>query len=305
MIIITSGSRYIDIDAYASCIAYKELLNLKGIEAKAVSTAKLNESITENLLKLDAKLEEYEKSDRNEYIVIDVSNQDYFDKIIQKNKIIEVIDHHTGFEKYWKEKLGKRADIEFIGAVATIIVERYEKANLLDKMRKDIAYLLMSAILDNTLNFKARVSTKRDKMAYQKLEAIVGSKKDYREEYFLECQKGIEKNLVKAIQNDTKLGEVNEIIPYVFAQLMVWDKKDILDNQSIICDTLRKFGNEWMMNLICLKEGKSYILSENEKVKRNVERLMENKFYENLMILPEPWLRKEIIKKSFEMNLSF
>ena len=49
MKIVTSGSRYIDIDAYASCIAYANLLNLKGIEAKAVSTAKINESITPNL----------------------------------------------------------------------------------------------------------------------------------------------------------------------------------------------------------------------------------------------------------------
>lgn len=37
MIVITSGSRYIDIDAYATCIGYRELLKLKGIEAKAIT----------------------------------------------------------------------------------------------------------------------------------------------------------------------------------------------------------------------------------------------------------------------------
>lgn len=221
MKIITSGSIYIDIDAYASCIAYRELFKLKGIEAKAVTTAKLNESVTKSLLQLNEKLNKYEKSGKEEYIIIDVSNKDFFDKIVQEDKIIEIIDHHVGFEKDWKRRLGRKANIEFIGAVATIIVECYEKENLLDKMNKEVAYLLMAAILDNTLNFKAKVTTKRDKIAYQKLDKITGNPIDYSEKYFLECQKEIEENLIGAIENDTKIERVNEILPYVFGQLVV------------------------------------------------------------------------------------
>lgn len=300
MLVVTSGSRYIDIDAYASCIAYRELLKLKGIPAKAISTAKTNESITKSLGQFDVKLDELEKSQEDEYIVIDVSNLEYFDPIIKENHIIEVIDHHTGFESYWREKLGEKADIEFIGAVATKIVERYEQENLLNKMKKEIAYLLMSAILDNTLNFKAKITTSRDKMAYQKLEKITGNESNYHEKYFLECQQEMEKNLVQAIQNDTKLEHVNEIIPYVFGQLTVWDKNNILENKNMVVKTLREFGEDWMMNLICLKDEKSYILAENEGVKERIEKLMGSKFKENIMILPEVWLRKEITKKSFQ-----
>ena len=72
MIVVTSGKKYIDIDAYASCIAYAKLLNLKGIKAKAISTAKLNESITPSLLDLSNKLDEYKLSEDDEYIIIDV-----------------------------------------------------------------------------------------------------------------------------------------------------------------------------------------------------------------------------------------
>lgn len=142
------------------------------------------------------------------------------------------MNHHVGFEKYWKERLKEKASIEFIGDVAIIIVESYEKENLLRKMNVDTAYLLMSAILDNTLNFKAEITATRDKSAYKNLEKIVGNKIDYSEKYFLECQKGIEDDLIKAIQNDTKLENVNEIRPYVFAQLTVWDKKNILNNKK-------------------------------------------------------------------------
>ena len=297
MIVITSGSRYIDIDAYATCIGYRELLKLKGIEAKAITTAKLNESVTKSLLKLNIRLDEYKPQETDEFIVIDVSDKEYFDNIVKLDNIIEIIDHHVGFEEEWKQKLGEKSNIEFIGAVATIIVEAYENENLLDKMNSDVAYLLMAAILDNTLNFKAKITTERDKIAYEKLEKIVGNN-EYSERYFLECQHDIEENLAEAISNDTKLDNINEIIPYVFGQLTVWDKKNIINNKKIIYDVLNSFGNEWMMNLICLKDGKSYIVCENPNVKTRLEKLMENKFIEDIMTLPEVWLRKEIIKKS-------
>ena len=104
MKIVTSGNKYIDIDAYASCISYSNLLNQKGIQSKAVSTAKLNESITKKLLNLNTKLDKYMPAEDDEFVIIDVSNKNYFDNIVKENKIIEVIDHHTGYEEYWKEK---------------------------------------------------------------------------------------------------------------------------------------------------------------------------------------------------------
>ena len=109
MIIITSGRGNVDIDAYGGAIAYAYLLNLKGIKAKAVCTGNLNESITPSLLKLEYKLDDYTKSEDDKFIVVDVSYKDFFDKIVEEDKIIEIIDHHYGYEEYWKEKLGEKA----------------------------------------------------------------------------------------------------------------------------------------------------------------------------------------------------
>lgn len=298
MKIITSGNPYIDIDAYASCIAYAELLKLKGVKAKAVSTAKINESITESLLKLDFKLDNYQKDKNDEFIILDISNKEYFDSIVIENKVIEVIDHHFGHEEYWKDKLGNKAKIEHIGAVASVIVELYEKEKIIEKMPKDIAYLLMSAILDNTLNFKAKSTTDRDKFAYKKLEKISNCEENYIEKYFLECQLKIQKNLKKAIENDTKIENINILLPKVFSQLTVWDKTSILDNKNIIYETLEQFDTNWMMNLICLKDEKSYIIVSNTEVQRRLEDLLQSKFIDDIMQLDHVWLRKEIIKKS-------
>ena len=253
MKIVTSGSRYIDIDAYAGCISYSYLLNLKGIQSKAVSTAKLNESITKKLLELDIKLNKYKPTEDDEFIIIDVSDKNFFDNIVKENKITEVIDHHTGFEDYWKQRLGNNSKIEFIGSVVTIIFELYEKENLQDKITKDIAYLMMSAILDNTLNFKAKVTNNRDIIAYQKLEKIIEDSENYASKYFLQCQEIIERDLKKALENDTKIGIVSKKLPNVFSQLAVWNKNNILDKKKLIFDTLNNFGNNWILNLINFK----------------------------------------------------
>ena len=302
MKIVTSGSKYIDIDAYAGIIAYSNLLRLKGIQAKAVSTAKLNESITSSLLELNTKLDKYEEKEDNEFIIIDVSNKDYFDEIVKESKIVEVIDHHTGFEEYWERKLGENSKIEFIGSVATLIVEDYEKENLLEKMSKDIAILLMSAILDNTLNFQAKVTNERDKIAYKKLQKIANVKENYEEKYFLECQQNIEKDLKMAIENDTKVEKICDLLPRVFGQLTLWNKEFIISNKEIVYETLNHIDKEWMMNLISLEDAKSYIIAEDTNVKVGLERLFNKSFEDDILELENVWLRKEIIKKARNMD---
>lgn len=299
MIIVTSGKKYIDIDAYASCIAYAKLLNLKGKKAKAITTAKLNESITTSLKKLTPKLDEYKPDKEDTYIIIDVSNKDYFDTIVKEEKIIEIIDHHVGHEEYWKSKLKDKAQIEFIGSVATIIVELYEKENLIEQIKKDLATLLISAILDNTLNLKAKITTKRDIIAYKKLEKIINNK-TYAEKYFKECQLEINNNLQKAIENDTKIENINSILPPIFAQLTIWDKNDILKNRQTIDGTLNNMGTKWMLNVICLKDGKSYIIAKDLEIQNNIEKLFNKQFKNEIMELGNVWLRKEIIKFSLE-----
>ncbi len=295
MVVVTSGKKYMDIDAYAGCIAYAKLLNLKGIKAKAISTAKLNESITPSLKKLIPKLDEYKPNEEDEYIIIDVSNKNYFDAFVREEKIIEIIDHHLGYEEYWKNKLKEKARIEFIGSVATIIVELYEKEDLMAQISKDLAILLMSAILDNTLNLKAKISTQRDIIAYKKLEKIVNDE-TYPEKYFKECQIEINNDLKISIENDTKIENINAILPPIFAQLTIWDKDNILENKQIIYETLNNIGTKWMLNLICLKDGKSYLLAKDIEVQDNMEKLFHEKFQNDIMKLDNVWLRKEIIK---------
>ena len=141
MIVLTVGKSYVDIDGYASCLAYRELLKAQGVQSKFVTDASLNYSITKSLLNLPYSIDRYKVKDEDEFIMLDLSNKDFFPNFVKEENIIELIDHHPGFEKYWNDKLNN-STIEQVGSVATIIVEKYEQSNLDQKMDKNIAKLL-------------------------------------------------------------------------------------------------------------------------------------------------------------------
>ena len=103
-----------------------------------------------------------------------------------------------------------------------------------------------------------------------------------------------------AIENDTKIEKINDKLPTVFGQLTVWNKKSVVDNKKTIYDTLNNIGTEWMMNLICLQDGKSFIIAPNLKTQKNLEKLLNGKFQDDVMELEDVWLRKEIIKKAVQ-----
>ena len=297
MKVITAGNPYIDIDAYASCLAYRELLTLKGEPAKAVSTSKLNESISPSLREIDLHLDEYIPNENDEFIILDLSNPKCFDKIVNLGKVIEIVDHHPGFEHLWQNL--PNATIEPIGAIATLIFEKYQTANLLDKMSPEIAKLLASAILDNTLDFNAKITTNRDKNAYQEISKLADLKPDFAKNYFLECQKSIENNLTGAILDDVKTEQRGYELPGVFGQLTIWDGEKILAQKTEIETALNSLGRKWLINIIVLSEKKSYILVSDEEVGKTVTKLFDiNPPKNNLVKLDPLWLRKEIIKKA-------
>lgn len=91
-------------------------------------------------------------------------------------------------------------------------------------------------------------------------------------------------------------------MPPIFAQLTIWDKDSILESKQIIYETLNSIGTKWMLNLICLKDEKSYLIAKDIEVQDNIEKLFHEKFQNGIMKLDNVWLRKEIIKLSLKIN---
>lgn len=85
---------------------------------------------------------------------------------------------------------------------------------------------------------------------------------------------------------------------FYISQLTLWNKDFIIKNKEKVYKTIDAISPEWMLNLISLEEGKSYIIANNEIVKRKLERLFNKSFNKDIMELDSVWLRKEIIKKA-------
>lgn len=298
MRIITVGPAFIDIDAYACCVAYAELLNLQGTDARAVSTAPMNESITRTVRSWNAPLQtDYTPNPEDTYTVVDNSDPAYFEKFVDPARIDEVIDHHLGFEAYWQERIGDRAHIEFIGAACTLVYERWKSAGLVDKMSPLSARLLVCGILDNTLNFGARVTTQRDREAYDALLEIADLPDDWPAQYFGECQEAILADPAAAIQTDTKTLEFKTFDRTLrVAQLAVWDIQQMLaEHQDALIAAMAEMSPVWFVNIVCISEGKSYLLSNNTEVQMWLAGLLGVRFEGPVATADRLWLRKEII----------
>src|SRR5882672_5061644 len=106
MKIITAGARYADIDAYAGCVAYAELLQKQGQPAQAIIEAVFNQSIPALVREWPTSLQTaYTPSDDDTFTLIDVSEPEYFESFVNLDRINEVIDHHPGFEQYWQQRI--------------------------------------------------------------------------------------------------------------------------------------------------------------------------------------------------------
>ena len=162
--------------------------------------------------------------------------------------------------------------------------------------------LLMAAILDNTLNFKAQITTDRDKNAYNFLKKKIKIS-NFDKYYFNECEKTILNNIAETIKLDTKIEKVSDSLPSIISQFIIWDFDTLKNKINEICTELEKIGKDWMCNIIELEKGYSYILCANSEPKKKIENIF-NKNYtnSNILKLDRLYLRKEIIKLVKDMN---
>lgn len=295
-IIITSGRKYIDIDAYASMIAYRELLKvISDNNIIASTTAILNQSVPPLILNLRYSLDRPTDNENNEYILLDVSNPDFFDKQVKSSKIVEIIDHHSGFERYSAKYPNIKTQIEFIGSVCTLVYEKIIQSRHVEILDTDLCKLLVAGILDNTLNLKASITTDRDRSAYNELLRLGKVPEDFYKEYFSACEAEITKDFEKAIKDDLKIEKAG-ILPEVIGQMIVLN----LDNfdQEKMNEFFAAYP-KWMMNVVLLEESKSYIYFGGDGVRQRLEQLFDKKCEnDNLLVLDKFLLRKQIMKKA-------
>ena len=298
--IITAGSNYMDIDAYACCAALKELMELKGQKAIAYTFGVCNYSICKSLIDEKAvmnALPEGVAEETANYIIVDVSDPHYLGRNIPLENVVELYDHHSGYEDYWRERLGDKSKIEFLGAAVTLIYREWKKAGLEDKISRHLALLMIAAILDNTLNLTSSNTTEEDIEVFNELCKRFGIDEEWCAGYFSEVQKNVEADLKNAFFNDIKTIFNEKYLPSKIAQLCVWDAESILEKLPQIREWLGSITDDWMINIIDIKNHCSYFVCDNENRKKEIAEVFDVGFESGVARLLVPYLRKEIIKK--------
>jgi len=152
-----------DLDGVACAYAYAELLNTQGIESRVAFSGEMQSEafFVADFLKIKfANLAEVIGAE-DDVILVDASEADMLSDKINPDSVIELIDHR----QVNSSRLFKNAQIkiELVGSCATLICERFVENNL--KPSRESAILLYCAIISNTINFKASVTTNRDHKA--------------------------------------------------------------------------------------------------------------------------------------------
>lgn len=299
-IIVTTGQPFTDIDSLACAIAYAEFYNLIGIKALAVLPGPLNKSITEKIKAWGLEFDKEHKTSKVEkYVMVDISEPEYFATFVDLTNVKEIFDHRHGFEKYWKKKLKDNCHIEMVGSCATLIWEQFIESGLQKHISKVSANLLYTAIASNTLNFKASVTTERDVKAFEELKEFINLPEDWIQTYFSDQDEEVKNSISQALLSDTKIRP-----DYAIGQLELWKARKIIKNNlKEIEKTFLSINNSnWFLTSPSISEGKNYLYTKVPAMKKLLKKTINAKFDGDLGETNKLWLRKEIIAKLNDLS---
>ena len=298
-IVITMGRAFCDIDALACAVAYKEFLEKTGQSAVVFIPGILNYSTGYWGKKLEKEITTVFPKETEQIVVVDVSDPDKFHPEVTTEKVVEIFDHHSGFEKFWNERLGQKSHIETIGACATLIWEEFTKVGLEKTISRTSAELMAAAIVENTSNLDPNIAIPRDFTAIENLQKQATLPDDWRKKYYTACENNILNDVESALRGDTKIEKIPERERLIIiGQLELWQPKDLLKNHRQQIETiLKSFGSpHWMLNLLNISEKKNTILTNDPETQNFLQNNFEVTFKNGLAETDKMILRKKILK---------
>ena len=164
------GHKNPDTDSICSCIVYNNLKRLQGMDTEAVRLGEINDETRYALEYFNVRLPRLIDGVAEGQHVILVDHNEFQQSAngIEKAVIREVIDHHRIANFETAGPLYYRA--EPLGCTATILKKIYEEQSV--HIDKQMAGLMLSAIISDSLLFKSPTCTLRDKIAAEELAAI-------------------------------------------------------------------------------------------------------------------------------------
>jgi manganese-dependent inorganic pyrophosphatase len=225
------GHKNPDTDTICSALVYADLKKKLGQHVEAVRLGEISGETRYALdyFKVEApRLVEAVAAETKTVILVDHNERQQSAPDIDQVRVTEVIDHHRISNFETSGPLYYRA--EPVGCTSTIINKLYKENGV--AVSKEMAGLMLSAIISDSLLFKSPTCTEQDVAAAKELAAIAGVSAD---EYGLAMLKAgadlSDKSIAQLISLDAKEFSMNGRKVEI-AQVNAVDVNDVLSRQA-------------------------------------------------------------------------
>ncbi|MGF2141903.1 manganese-dependent inorganic pyrophosphatase [Vagococcus fluvialis] len=237
--VLVFGHQNPDTDAITSAISFAYLQNQLGVNAEAVALGNVNEETAYalNYFNVEApRVIETAGSETTQVMLVDHNEAQQSVSDIKELEVVAVVDHHRIANFETANPLFYRA--EPVGCTNTIILKMYKEHGI--TIPKEIAGLMLSAIVSDSLLFKSPTCTEEDVKAAKELATIADVDLDT---YGLDMLKAgtnlSDKTALQLIDGDAKtfpMGDKNLRI----GQVNTVDVQDVLSRQAELEEEMAK-----------------------------------------------------------------
>ncbi|WP_062046657.1 manganese-dependent inorganic pyrophosphatase [Bacillus sp. JCM 19034] len=249
--VLIFGHKNPDTDTICSALAYADLKKELGLDVEAIRLGEINGETNFALKQFNIdppRLVEQVSNEVEEVILVDHNEKQQSANDIEQVRVLEVIDHHRIANFETSDPLYYRA--EPVGCTATILNKLYKENGV--KIKKEIAGLMLSAIISDSLLFKSPTCTDEDVEAARELAEIAGVNP---QTYGLEMLKAgadiSDKSAKELITLDAKEFEMNGNKVEI-AQVNTVDTDDVFARQTELEAEMNKVVNDKNLDLFLL-----------------------------------------------------
>lgn len=301
--IYVTGHKNPDTDSICSAIAYAELKRSLGTNSIPMRCGEINEETSFALQKFGYMVPELiENIEQKNVILIDHNEANQSPNGIENAEVMEILDHHKINFNYSKPIIFLSKPV---GCTATLVYEKYVEAKV--TITKNIAGILLSAILSDTIVFKGPTTTVSDIETANKL-AEIADISDL-EKFGIELKKQkaslFGKSATELINSDLKEFDFKGK-KIAIGQIEVVENSEFESRKAEILAELQKIKKERKLTLIAfmatniIKMGTTLLCVGETDL---IEKAFSKKVQENSVYLENVMSRKKDIIPPLEKTI--
>ncbi|WP_018658780.1 manganese-dependent inorganic pyrophosphatase [Allofustis seminis] len=245
------GHKNPDTDAIGAAISFAHFVNEQGGDAEAVALGHPNDETAYALKYFNIQAPRIIQTAANEVdevMLVDHNEKQQSVDDIEEVTVKAVVDHHRIANFETADPLFYRA--EPLGCTCTILYKMYQESGI--EIPKNIAGIMMSAIISDSLLFKSPTCTPKDVEVANKLAEIAGVNI---EEYGLEMLKAgtniSSKTAAEILNADAKTFDMNERVVRI-GQVNVVDFEELTQRKGEILEAMKEETDKHYYDLFVL-----------------------------------------------------